>query len=94
MNQRSICLFLPFKGLSVRAIYSELVAVLGADAIAYSTLTKYLRQRQFTSILVDALEEPAKIIIDQVILDALEQCPFFSIQERTRFTCIPQSIET
>jgi hypothetical protein len=35
-----------------RAIDNELTAVLGADAIAYSTVTKYLRQRQFTSILV------------------------------------------
>jgi hypothetical protein len=53
MDQRLICLFLAFKGLSARAVDNELIAVLGADAIASSTLTKYLRQRQFTSILVD-----------------------------------------
>jgi hypothetical protein len=53
MDQRSIYLFLALKGLSARVVDNELTAVPGADAIAYSTGTKYLRQRQFTSILVD-----------------------------------------
>jgi hypothetical protein len=35
MGQRSICLFLAMKRLSVQAIYDELVAVLGPDAIGY-----------------------------------------------------------
>jgi hypothetical protein len=39
MDQRSICLFLAMKQLSAKAIHSELVAVLGPDAIAYSTVT-------------------------------------------------------
>jgi hypothetical protein len=90
MDQRSICLFLALKGLSVRAIDNEFTAVLDANAIAYSTMTKYLRQRQFTSILVDpSLEEPATIIIDQAILDALEYYPFSYIQELARLICIP-----
>jgi hypothetical protein len=45
MNQRSICLFLALKELSATAIDNKLTAVLGADAITYSTVTKYLRQR-------------------------------------------------
>jgi hypothetical protein len=53
MDQRSICLFLALKGLSARAVCNELTAVLDAGAIAYSTLIKYLRQRQFIPILVD-----------------------------------------
>jgi hypothetical protein len=73
MEQRSVCLFLAVKGLLVRAIHDELAAVLGPDAIAYSTVTKYLRQKQFRSILVDPPEEPATIVIDQAILDAFEQ---------------------
>jgi hypothetical protein len=52
MDQRSIGLFLALKGCSVRAFYNELTAVLGSDVISSSTITKYLRQRQFTSILV------------------------------------------
>jgi hypothetical protein len=57
MDERSICLFLALKGLSVQAVYSEHAAVPGGDAIADSTVTKYLPQRQFTSILVDPLGE-------------------------------------
>jgi hypothetical protein len=89
MDQRSICLFLALKGLSARAVSNELIAILGADAIAYSTVTKRLRQRQFTSILVDPPEEIVIIVLDQAIIDVLEQYPFSSIQELTRFTCIP-----
>jgi hypothetical protein len=53
MDQRPICLFLMLKGFSAQALSNESTAVLGADAIGYTTVTKYLRQRQFTSILVD-----------------------------------------
>jgi hypothetical protein len=72
MDQRSPCLFLALKRLSTRAVSNELTAVLGPDATAYSAVTKYLRQRQFTSILVDPLEESATIVVDQAILDTLE----------------------
>jgi hypothetical protein len=47
MDQRSICLFLAMKRLSGQAICSELVAVLGPDAIGDSTVTNYLCQRHF-----------------------------------------------
>jgi Flp pilus assembly protein protease CpaA len=45
MEQTSIPLFLALKGLSSRTIYNELTAVLSANAVTYSTVTKYLRQR-------------------------------------------------
>jgi hypothetical protein len=48
MDQRSICLFLAMKLLLAQAISRELVAVLGPDAIGYSTVTPYLRQRSKT----------------------------------------------
>jgi hypothetical protein len=51
MDQQSIWLFLAMKRLSAQAIYNELVAVLGPDAIGYSTITNYLRQRHFPSAL-------------------------------------------
>jgi hypothetical protein len=63
--------------------------VLGSNAIAYSTVTKYLRQKQLPSILVDPPEEPATTVIDQGILDAFEQQPFSSILELAKLTCIP-----
>jgi hypothetical protein len=92
----SICLFLALKGLSARAVYNELTTVLGADAIADSALTKYLCQRQFTSILVDPPEQPATIVIDQAIPDALDYYPFSSIRSWLASPAfqLPQSIDT
>jgi hypothetical protein len=49
MNQRSICLFLAVKRLSAQAIYNELVVVLDPNAIGYSTLPNYIRQRHIPS---------------------------------------------
>jgi hypothetical protein len=39
MHERSICLFLAMKQFSAREVDSELVAVLGLDVIADSTVT-------------------------------------------------------
>jgi hypothetical protein len=89
MDQRSIYLSLALKGLPARAVSNEINADLGAGAIAYSTITKYLRQRQLIFILIDPPEEPATIFINQAILDALEHYPFSSIRELICFTCIP-----
>jgi hypothetical protein len=89
MGERSICLFLALKELSARTIDNKLIVVLGADAIASSTVTMYPRQRQFTSILVDLPEEIVTIVTDQAILDLLEHYPFCSIRELARLTCIP-----
>jgi hypothetical protein len=56
MDQQSICLFRALNRLSARAIYNELVAVLGPDAIGHSTATNYLRQRHFPSTLRETIE--------------------------------------
>jgi translation initiation factor RLI1 len=58
MDQRSICLFLVTKQLSAEATDNELVAVLGPEAIGYSTVTNYLRQRHFPSTLRKTRDEP------------------------------------
>jgi hypothetical protein len=55
MDQRSICLFFAMKRLSAQAIYNELVAVLGPDAIGHPTVTNYLRQRHFPSTLRETI---------------------------------------
>jgi hypothetical protein len=68
----------------------RITAVLGADAFAYSTVIKYLPQRQFTSILVGP-RGTSDDRIDQAIFDVLEHFPFSSIQELARLTCIPTS---
>jgi hypothetical protein len=46
------------KRLSTEAIDDELLAVLGPDAIGYSTVTNYLCQRNFPSTLCEMLDEP------------------------------------
>jgi hypothetical protein len=89
MEQRSVCLFLALKGLSAQAIHHKLTAVLGPDAIADSTLTKYLRQKQFPSILVDSPEEPATTVFVQAIFHAFKQQLFSSIRELAKLTWIP-----
>jgi hypothetical protein len=44
MDQRSIAVFLHLKGLSAKAkdVHTELLQVVGPDAIAYSTVRKYI----------------------------------------------------
>jgi hypothetical protein len=53
MEQRSIVLYLARKGLSPLAIHDDLVTTLGADADAdavnYSSMTRYLRDAVFAS---------------------------------------------
>jgi hypothetical protein len=89
MDQQSICLFLIDKGLLAQTVHTELVSVLGSDAVAYSTITKYLRQRKFPSILCDTLEEPPTTVFDCSILDALERQSFSCVQELLKLTRIP-----
>jgi hypothetical protein len=74
MDQRSIWLFLARKELSALGIHNELVAVLGLEALAYSTISKYRRQRRFPTILSEPLDEAPLTIID-----ALDKQPFASI---------------
>jgi hypothetical protein len=67
------------------------VAMVGPDAIGYSTVTNCHRQRHFPSTLRKTPEESAATIIDNVILDALKKPPFSSIRELAQPSCIPRS---
>jgi DNA-binding MarR family transcriptional regulator len=89
MDQRSICLFLTMKGLSAREVHAELVAIVGLDAIAYSTVTKSVQQRQFPAIFPEPSDEPRTTIIDDAILETLHKQPFSSVRELAKLTCIP-----
>jgi hypothetical protein len=73
MDQRSIVQFLAIKRLSARAIHDKLVAVLGPDAIASSTVIKYLRHCHMFPIPIENLEEAIRTVIDDAILNALQQ---------------------
>jgi transposase len=94
MDQRSICLFLEMKGLSARAIHNELTEVLGPEAIAYSTVTKYLRLGKMTTEIeeIPFIEfEHEENLIDQAITLALNDEPFASIRQIARKTLLPRS---
>jgi hypothetical protein len=49
MEQRSIVLYLARKRLLPLAIHDDLVTTLGADAVSYSSVTRYLRDAVFAS---------------------------------------------
>jgi hypothetical protein len=102
MDQRSILVFLHLKGLSakskakakakVKDVHTELVQVLGPDAIAYSTTTKYIRKDavfQNEPEAEDRAEAQGFLIPDNAILEALEMKPFASIPRIAQMNFIP-----
>jgi hypothetical protein len=89
MDQRSICLFLGRKELSARGAHNELFAVLGVDAIADSTLNKYLWEEHFSVICSEPRDRPPISAIGNALLDVLDNRPFSLIPELARLTCIP-----
>jgi hypothetical protein len=48
MDQKPIVLYLRVKAVALDAIHDDLVLTLGKDAVAYSTVTKYVRSAQFS----------------------------------------------
>jgi hypothetical protein len=81
MDQRSICLYLNRKGLSVHAIRDELVSVLGSDTVAYSMVSFYLRSSHWTAENEEQHSDPPPDDIDNAILQARDQTPFASVRE-------------
>jgi transposase len=47
MTQRSIVAYPSLKGMSAREIHDNVVAILGPDAVSYSSVTRYLREARF-----------------------------------------------
>jgi hypothetical protein len=94
MNQKSIVLSIHMKGLDLDAIHEDLVRVLGENAIADSTVTKYIRSARFPPKQGAPSAEPMPVEIspvDQAILTALADYPFSSGRELSRLTCLPRS---
>jgi hypothetical protein len=71
MDQRSISLYLNRKGLTAQVSHDDLVAKLGAEVIAYSTATNYLRAARIiardATLFSDAISPPIDES-DEVIL--------------------------
>jgi hypothetical protein len=64
MDQRSIVLYLNRNGWMARVIHDDLVARLGEEAIAYSTVKIYLREAQIGPEDATALPEDFAARID------------------------------
>jgi hypothetical protein len=94
MDQRSILVILHVKELSAKAkdVQTELVQVLGSDAITYSSVAKYIRNYailQNEPKAEDRAEDQGFSIADNAILEALEMMPFGSIHQIAKMTFIP-----
>jgi hypothetical protein len=82
MPQRPIVACLSLKGMSAREIHNDIVATLGPDAVAYSSVTCYLGEARFPPSkphLADVQKDLDDS--DQVILTALEDSPFASVPQ-------------
>jgi hypothetical protein len=94
MDQRSIALYLSMKGLSAKAIHQGLVQALGAQAVAYFTITSYLRAAKFHAQSKEALNEAGVTrtgSVDTAILKALTDNPFSFVPELSRLMCLLRS---
>jgi hypothetical protein len=84
MHQRSIALYLSMIGLSAQAIHQEPVQTLGAEAVAYPTVTSCLRAAKCPAQSREAPDEAGVTRIDSIdaaILKALADNPFCPVHE-------------
>jgi hypothetical protein len=84
------------KGTALDATQDDLVRMLGKDAVAYSTVTKYARSAQFSGRKEATPPEAPDVErgpIDEAILTALAEFPFpfSSVRELSRKICLPRS---
>jgi hypothetical protein len=81
MDQRTICLYFNRNGLSAQAIHDKLVQILGFDAVAYLTMTFYLRASRWRAQNEEQHSDPPLDVIDNAILQAINQTQFASVWE-------------
>jgi hypothetical protein len=94
MDPRSIVLYLNRKGWMARVIHDDLVATLGEEAIAYSTVTKYIREAKTGPHDATALPEEISPHIDdsdEAILRPLEKFSFSSVHHLFCAISLPQT---
>jgi hypothetical protein len=94
MDQKAIVLYLHMRGMSLDAIHEDVMRVLGENAVAYSTATKYVRSEKFPPKNDGLPSQPMTVEpgpVDQAIIAALVDEPFSSVRELSRLTCLPWS---
>jgi hypothetical protein len=95
MDQKPIVLYLRMKEVALDGIHDDLVRTLGKDAVAYSTVTKYVRSAQFSGrkeATPPEAPDMERSPVDEAILAALAEFPFSSVRELSRRTCLLRSI--
>jgi hypothetical protein len=98
LDERSIVVCLHLTGLSAKAkdVHTEFGQVLGSDAIAYSIVTKHIRNDvilQNEPEAEDRVEDQGCSITDNAILEALEMMPFASIPQSAKTIFIPPATD-
>jgi hypothetical protein len=92
MQQRPIPAYLALKKLSTREVHDNPKAVLGSDALTYSSAMCCLRAPRFPPSITDAasVDVPHGINdFDQAIISALEDSSFASVRQLSRLTHLP-----
>jgi hypothetical protein len=98
MEQTGIvpCLQMRGMGMSLDAIYEDLVrlCVPGENAVADSTVTKYVHSEKFPPKNDGPPSEPITVRprpLDQAIVITPVGYAFWSVRELSRLTCLPRS---
>jgi hypothetical protein len=94
MDQKTIVLYLHMKGMGLDVIHGDLVRTLGKEAVAYSTVTKYIQNARFAPKTEVVTPEPAEgryNPVDEAIFAALGEYLFSSVRELSRLTCFSRS---
>jgi hypothetical protein len=95
MEQRSVVLFLRFKGLSKNAIHHELVTVLQENAVSYSSVTRFCKKAILSLNSEEASSLPKDDGLDEVneaILLALSDEPCSCVRRMAGGICVPKAL--
>jgi hypothetical protein len=95
MNLRSIVTYRSMKDMNAREIHTDMNDILGTDCVGYSTVTKFLKARNFSKSMLDTDFEPKieeENFIDEAILGALEKYPFSSLRQIAKRMFIPMGM--
>ena len=94
MDFKSIVLYLEKKGMSATEIHNDIIGTLGPDIMGYSTITYYLRTRDYyqNSTPTKKEEKIKEEEKNQILVEnALMNFPFSSIRDIAKITHIPKS---
>jgi hypothetical protein len=87
MHQKTVVFYLRRKGMTLDAIHDDLMRILGEEAVACSSVTKYTQSAQPVPTKEVTPSEAADIgysLIEEAILTALGEFPFSCVRQLSR----------